>query len=212
VIPALTGVPLACGQKSEAPQTVDGCCNQSMEDHRRGGRSHAHVLPIGQILLISPGGYAHLLAHSHHDSQVIQPFIHPALCCLHWAFSSVLNPPLPHAQIPVHELRNVGCAQVSQSRRKAAAVPDGRGPHTHGLFARGDRSTAMAPAHLNRVHPGAGRWPLALRPLSSSSCVGAWSQATAMVPVGCLSTNADTHAARFWRRLWRFTRTTVSPL
>lgn len=80
----------------------------SIEDHRWCRRSHAHLLPIRRVLLISPGGQTDLLAHSRHDSSVIQPFIHSALCCLHLAPSSVLDPTLPHSHIPVNELLNVG--------------------------------------------------------------------------------------------------------
>lgn len=80
----------------------------SIEDPCRGGRSSAHLVTIGRIVLISPGGQASFLAHSRHDPQGVQSLLHVALCCVHLSSSSMPGSPLPHSRHPVNNVRNVG--------------------------------------------------------------------------------------------------------
>lgn len=80
----------------------------SMQDHRGRGRSHAPMWASGRIVGVAPRGAPDLLTDARHHSQVVQPFLDGALCCVHRASSSLRDPPLPHSQIPVHQQRNVG--------------------------------------------------------------------------------------------------------
>jgi hypothetical protein len=72
---------------------------QSIQDHRCHCRSHVHMLAIAWIVCVSPGRSTTLLADPCDDPHVVQTFMDVALCCVHLASSSMLDPPLPHSAV-----------------------------------------------------------------------------------------------------------------
>ena len=82
---------------------------QPIEDHRCRRCSYAdRVSDWSGLAHSASAARADLLTHSCHDSQVVQPLIHRALCCLHLAPSILLDLTLSHSPFPVNKLRNVG--------------------------------------------------------------------------------------------------------